>query len=203
MSGTPTDKHVTSVYLLRHGRTAFNVSDRLRGRNDLALDTIGLSQAEALGKLFQGIALSHVYASPLQRAVRTATPVALAAGLRVEPMDGFNDRDYGQWTGVERSVVIQRFGTVDAAPGVESWTALCDRVLQTLRRLVAESDSRAIAIVGHDATNRALLSSLVPALSSYPEEILQANGCWNHLERGVNGWSIRILNAMPGDGKLP
>ena len=194
---------VATVYLMRHGRTAHNVSDRLRGRNDLDLDDTGRAQAEALGALFAEVNLSRVLASPLKRAVHTAEAVACAVGLRVEPVEGLNDRDYGEWTGVERSEVIDRYGSIEAAPGVESWEALSARVTQAFDDLVAESVGAAIAIVGHDASNRALLASLAPDLASNPEDIPQSNGCWNCLQRDTGGWSVTVLDATPGDGRYP
>ena len=124
MSVNHPPQRVTTVYLMRHGQTAYNVDDRLRGRADLELTDTGHAQADALGRLFAGIALSRVVSSPLRRALDTARPLATVAGLNVEPDDQFNDRDYGKWTGVSRSEVIQRFGSIDAAPGVEFRTTL-------------------------------------------------------------------------------
>lgn len=197
---TPVSNGSATVYLMRHGRTAHNVSDRLRGRNDLELDEIGHTQAAALGELFAGVALSRVLASPLQRAVHTAEPMARSAGLSVEPIEGLNDRDYGEWTGVERSNVIERFGSIDAAPGVETWDTLSARVSRAFDELLAESDGSAIAIVGHDASNRALLATLVPDLAESPDDIPQSNGCWNCLKRDASGWTVTVLDAKPGDG---
>lgn len=197
------DPSVRTVYLIRHGRTAHNVSDRLRGRSDLALDATGRAQAQALGDLFAGVALSRVLTSPLRRAMQTAEPVARAAGVRVEPIAGFNDRDYGEWTGAERSMVIQRFGSVDSAPGVEAWDVLSARVRQSFETVVAESARPAIAIVGHDASNKALLAAIAPESTERLDEIAQDNGCWNRLDRRGRGWRLSVFNAEPGDGQRP
>lgn len=203
MNADASINEVTTVYLMRHGRTAHNVSDRLRGRHDLELDDTGRAQAETLGTLFAEVSLSRVLASPLQRAVHTAEPVARAAGLHVETVEGLNDRDYGEWTGVERSEVIDRYGSIDAAPGVESWEELSARVTQAFDEVVAESDGAAIVIVGHDASNRALLAALAPGLATSPEDIPQSNGCWNCLQRDTGGWMVTVLDATPGDGRYP
>jgi len=195
--------HPITIYLMRHGQTAYNVDDRLRGRADLELTDTGRAQADALGRLFAGLALSRVVSSPLRRAVDTASPVASAAGLKVEPDDAFNDRDYGEWTGASRSDVIQRFGSIDAAPGVESWQTLCDRVSSAFDSLLASSHGPAVVLVGHDASNRALLATLIPTLGQRPGDIPQANGCWNRLEWKDDGWTLTVLNASPGDGQCP
>lgn len=84
-----------------------------------ALDNTGMKQAEALGTLFANVAWARVIASPLQRARQTAAPIARAVGVELEAMDGFNDRDYGQWAGEVRRDIEARFGSIDQAPGVE------------------------------------------------------------------------------------
>src|SRR4029079_15493892 len=109
------------LYLIRHARTAHNALDEVHGLLDDPLDERGLAEADALGRLFTGVALRAVYASPLQRAVQTATPLARAAGLDVIEVHEVLDRDYGPWTGHLKRTVIAEFGSVDAAPGVEPW----------------------------------------------------------------------------------
>lgn len=199
MTNTEAGFSVGTVFLMRHGQTAYNVADRLRGRADLELNDTGRAQAKALGELLANIPIARVLASPLQRAVHTAEPVAAVAGVRVEPVEGLNDRDYGGWTGVERSIVISRFGSINAAPGVESPQTLQERVLSAFHVLLETSSGPTIAIVGHDATNRALLMGLIPELKEAP----QANGCWNQLEWDGKRWRLRVFNALPGDGRHP
>lgn len=194
---------ITTVYLMRHGQTAYNVEDRLRGRADLPLTTKGQAQAKALGQLFADVALGRVLASPLQRAIKTAAPVAHATGLFVEPVDGFIDRDYGAWTGEERVEVKRLFGSIEAAPGVEAWDKLRRRVLEAFNSVLATSCGPAIAIVAHDATNRALIATLVDSLFGKPGEIPQHNGCWSRLEFVEGRWTLPVLNAVPGDGRCP
>lgn len=196
-------QRITKIYLIRHGQTAYNVDDRLRGRADPALTDLGREQAAALGGLFAGVPLSRVLSSPLQRAIDTARPVARAAGLPVEADEALNDRDYGPWTGTSHATVLQRFGSLDAAPGVESWEALRQRVTRAFEAILATANGPAIALVGHDATNRALLASLVAELSAQPDQIQQANGCWNRLDWEDGRWVLTVLNATPQDRQHP
>ena len=194
-----TTQSTTTVYLARHGQTAFNLDDRLRGRADPALNDTGRAQAQALARVFADIRLTRVVASPLQRAVDTARPTAAAAGLAVEISEGLNDRDYASWTGVQRRQVEQQFGSVDAAPGVETMAALRQRVLAAFNALLTTPGGPAILLVGHDATNRALLTGLIPELEAAPQD----NGCWNKLSWDGHRWQLAVLNARPGDGQRP
>lgn len=192
-----------TVYLLRHGQTELNAAGRMRGRINVALDETGRTQAEALGLLFKGVPLQRIIASPLQRARQTAAPVAQAVGVPVETEDSFNDRDYGAWTGEVREKVKARFGSVDQAPGVESWSALTDRIQRIFDDVVSAPDAGTMAIVGHDATNCALLATLIPDLADDPHAIPQRTGCWNKLIRRDGQWQAAILDARPNDGHTP
>ncbi|HET8700750.1 MAG TPA: histidine phosphatase family protein, partial [Nitrococcus sp.] len=192
------------VYLIRHGQTPLNAQGLIRGRLDEPLDQTGQHQAEALGRLFQGVTIARVLASPLQRARCTAAPIAASAGMEVEIDPGLNDRDYGEWAGHPRAEVEQRFGSVNAAPGVEPWEALTSRVVAAFEAIVAGMDrQRPVVIVGHDAVNRALLSALIPDLATAPDTIPQRTGCWSRLERTPQDWRIGVLDAIPGDGHEP
>lgn len=113
---------MSTVFLVRHGRTALNVDDRLRGHADPPLDQAGRAEVEqmalALALQVNDPQVRRVLSSPLLRARTTADIIATAVGSHVEVSDAFDDRDYGQWTGHPRSEVIEHFGSVDAAPGV-------------------------------------------------------------------------------------
>jgi len=192
-----------TVYLVRHGETELNVSDCLRGRADVALNATGRSQAEALGRAFSGVRARRVLSSPLQRARHTAAPIARAASVSVETDYGLNDRDYGAWTGERRDNVRAQFGSVDAAPGVETWTDLRQRIDAAFHRIVASVDQGPIVLVAHDAVNRALLQNLVSELATDADSIPQRTGCWNKLIWREGVWRLAALDLRPGEGERP
>lgn len=193
-----------TVYLLRHGQTKLNAAGRLRGRTDAELDATGLAQADALGVLFQEIALARVIASPLRRTCQTATSIARTSGVQLETDEGFNDRDYGDWTGEPKQEVEARFGTVGDAPGVETWQALTERVYAAFLRVTEHASAgSAFAIVAHDAVNTALLQRLDLITGNGPDPKAQATGCWNKLAGHDDHWRLLICNALPGDDNQP
>lgn len=191
------------VYLLRHGETELNASGCLRGGVDVDLNAVGRRQADDLARLFQAVTLQRVISSPLRRARQTAEPTARAMGLNVEVDDALNDRDFGAWAGERQHDVEAQFGSLDAAPGVESWQALGQRVHKAFLQIAATLDSKPIIIVGHDAVNRALLHALAPDLAHVPRDIPQTTGCWNKLVCRRGSWRAVIVNARPGDGQKP
>lgn len=188
--------------MLRHGRTALNAGGQLRGRLDVPLDVVGLTEAERLGDTFSTVGLAVILSSPLQRATTTAEAVARRHGLQVDTVPGLADRDWGPWAGHVESEVAARFGTAEAAPGVEPFEQFLSRILEAVHRLTARAGVGPVMAVAHDAVNRALLAHLVPGLGD-PGSIPQRTGCWNLLRRDSGGWSAPVVDAVPGDGRHP
>jgi probable phosphoglycerate mutase len=191
------------LYLMRHGHTGLNALHEIHGRIDDPLDELGQEQAAALGHCFTGASLIAVYASPLQRAVQTAEPVAAANALAVQPDPTLMDRDYGPWSGHLKVEVEERFGSVDAAPGVEPWEAFSERVTVAFLALARRHQDQRVAVVAHDAVNQAVLWRLQPGRWEGPHRIPQRNGCWNRLEPADPGWAATVVDAVPGDGTAP
>ncbi|KAL8825510.1 MAG: hypothetical protein Q9170_007763 [Blastenia crenularia] len=68
------------VYLIRHGETVDNVAQLYAGSRDSPLTVQGVLQAERLGQhlALSGVRYTHVFASDLQRAVKTARALLAA-----------------------------------------------------------------------------------------------------------------------------
>lgn len=191
------------LYLIRHGHTGANALHDLHGLDDDDLDDTGRAQADALGRLFAGLPLAAVYASPLRRAVETAAPMAASTGHTVQVDPALVDRDYGPWTGHLKADVVAQFGSVDAAPGVEDWDTFTDRALAAFLAVAERHRHDRAAVVAHDAVNQAVLWRLFPDRWSGAHAIPQRNGCWNELARGGAGWELLVVDAVPGDGREP
>lgn len=187
------------VYLARHGRTALNADDRLRGRSDPPLDRVGIAEAT---KLAQALATKHptvVISSPLQRAVATARAIGEAAGAAVVIDAELNDRDYGPWNGKPRTEVVHRYGSIDAAPGVEPLATVAARARTALDHLVGQYGCGPLVLVSHDAVNRALLEQLDPSLT----DIGQRTACWNQLSCVDGAWRVDGYDLKPDQPRRP
>jgi broad specificity phosphatase PhoE len=184
---------VDCVYLARHGRTAYNAGGLLRGLSDPPLDETGLAEAGKLAAALADRHLTAVLSSPLQRAVSTARAIADAAGITAQVDARLNDRDYGPWTGHPRTEVEERFGSLDNAPGVEPADTLSARALSAFLSITSEYHGGPIALVSHDAVNRALLHQLDPTLTDIP----QPTGCWNRLDLTGSRWIVSSIGRKP------
>lgn len=181
------------VYLARHGRTAFNAEDRLRGLSDPPLDDVGVAEAARLGEVLAAKNATAVICSPLQRAVATAEAIGSVASVTVSIDMRLNDRDYGPMTGERRAEVVRRYGSIDAAPGVEPLAALADRARAAFLELVAEHQTGPVVLVSHDAFNRALLGQIDASLT----DVEQRTGCWNQLSLSDGVWRVDAYDLKP------
>ena len=184
------------LYLARHGQTPLNESGVLRGLADPLLDETGREQASRLGAVLGRRNPSLVVASPLQRAVQTAQPVADQAGLTVVTDQCLTDRDYGRWTGTPKKSVIARWGSVDNAPGVEPVLVILVRAMTGLNAIAGRCREGTVVAVSHDAVNRQVLAAFCPDLGD-PDSIPQDNGCFNTLEWRAGKWTVLTINEIP------
>jgi probable phosphomutase (TIGR03848 family) len=100
---------MTLIYLIRHGHNQYVEKGKLAGRiPEIHLSEQGQAQASALAELLTQTKLKAIYASPLERTMETAQPIARAAGLDVIPEDGLLEMDYGTWQGKSLKALRRR-----------------------------------------------------------------------------------------------
>lgn len=134
---------MTTVLLIRHGRTAANASGTLAGWTPgVDLDDVGRKQAETLALRLLPVPLAAVVSSPLERTRETAA--ALLAGREGTPEhvdDRFGEARYGDWTGQALKVlakdplwkVVQSHPSAVTFPGGESMRAMQERAVDAVR----------------------------------------------------------------------
>jgi len=127
------------IYLARHGETAWSLTGQHTGLTDLPLTPHGEQNARALGQRLRGMEFAHVFASPLQRAARTAALAGFAAAI---PDTDLTEWHYGDYEGKTTREIRQERPDWDifrdGCPGGESVTdvaARADRVVARLRAL--------------------------------------------------------------------
>jgi broad specificity phosphatase PhoE len=151
------------IYFLRHGETDWNVSRRIQGRTDIALNANGVSQAKKWRPFFERIPLAGVYSSSLSRAMETA----LLATLRPPcVVDALNERNYGEWEGRVWNDIANHERDFDrrwrdgesSPPGGESRLEMHARVNRAMDSIVASHDEGSeLLIVAHGGSGKAVL----------------------------------------------
>jgi probable phosphoglycerate mutase len=84
--------------MIRHGENEYVAKGRLAGRlPGVHLNENGRRQAEALAQALSQAPIKAVYASPLERCMQTAQPLADQLTLPVVPREGLLEIDFGDW----------------------------------------------------------------------------------------------------------
>jgi probable phosphomutase (TIGR03848 family) len=148
---------MTTLFLIRHGLTAVT-GTRLYGRTaGIHLDERGRRQAATLVERFDGVRLTAVYSSPLERCVETMEPLAQARRLEIRASDALIEMDSGDWTGrtlasLRRTKLwktVQRNPSRFSFPGGESFVDAEARVLDEVERIVARHPRGRVAVGTH------------------------------------------------------
>ncbi len=159
---------MTTVLLVRHGRTSANATGILAGRAPgVGLDAIGRRQTRSLGTRLRQVPLDAVVHSPLERCVQTAD--ALLANRPDVPRhtdERLSECDYGDWTGRALAElakdplwpVIQQTPSSVTFPGGESMLAMCERATGAVADWVGRHPDGVLAVVSHGDVIKAILS---------------------------------------------
>jgi probable phosphoglycerate mutase len=145
------------VLLIRHAETDA-IGRYLAGRKaGVHLSDAGRAQAGRLPARLARHDLRALYASPLERAIQTAEPLAKERGLDIRLREGFTEVDFGTWTGLSFETLQglsgwQEFNTrraLAASPGGERLADMQARAVTALEELSTDHPDVTIAVVSH------------------------------------------------------
>ena len=157
-----------TVYLLRHGRTAYNEQRRYQGRSDPPLSPAGVAELRAAD-----FTPEPVYTSPLLRARQTARILFPAA--RQEVVAALAEMDFGDFEGrsfrdMEHDAAYRAWvdsGCLAPIPNGESRALFTARIAASLRALLRTDKSDRLTIVAHGGTLMAVCSVFVDPARDY------------------------------------
>lgn len=161
----------TILYLARHGQSEWNNQSRITGQLDPGLSPKGQQQSLALAECLKDETLDAIYCSALQRTIDTAAPTAAAQGRPIVSLPALNEIHMGVLQGRhrdERDPEAQALWTQWQAdvwgsrvPGGERFDEFARRADSALQGILRQHRGQRILIVGHRATNRVLLGTLL------------------------------------------
>jgi broad specificity phosphatase PhoE len=167
---------ITGLWLVRHGESVGNVAAQraeLGGEHlitvefrdaDVPLSSVGVEQAEALGRWLATVQPSAVWVSSYLRARQTAEVAVATAGVEL-PMrvdERLRDRELGVLD-MHTALGVETLFPGEAArrrwlgkfyyrpPGGESWTDVALRLRSALLEMDARHDGQDLLVVAHDA----------------------------------------------------
>ena len=161
---------LTTIILVRHGRTHLTESKRISGRGG---ENPGLSDsgredahnvAQALAEIGNSGPWSHltpisaIVSSPIQRTLDTAHIISNELGLGVEVNENIAEISFGDWDGHTHDEVMSKWGSefedwqgswTASPPNGESLEVFDARVQQGRREILAAHAGKTVAVVSH------------------------------------------------------
>lgn len=170
MSSKERDKSVSIIILVRHGHTP-TTGKILPGRaKGLHLSELGKEQASKVATNLSMLDnVTAVYASPMERTLETAKPIASAFGLKVQRNRGLIEADFGKWTGRKLSdlrklsdwEIVQKNPSLFRFPDGESFIEIQSRMVETITRISDKHRGEIVVAVSHADTIKAFLTAML------------------------------------------
>jgi broad specificity phosphatase PhoE len=195
---------MTSIYLVRHGQTAWNKEEIFRGRTDVPLNETGLKQAELAGQYFKGMEIHAIYSSPLSRAWQTAQKIAQIQTVKVEPLEGILDMSFGDWEGHAHQEIRKMDNEtyrqwvesphLVKLPGGESLDDVRGRAMAALEEVLRKHSEKTIVLVSHRVVCKVMICAILGLDNSHFWQIAQDTTAINLIQYKKGKYILSLMN---------
>ena len=178
---------IDRFWFLRHGLTDANQKDIVQGWLDTPLNSIGEGQVAAAAPILAAQPISHIIASPLLRARRSAEIVASITGhAPIRFSDDLRERSAGRYEG-EAAAGRHFWELADAS--AETLEQFVERVVRGLNAVLTEG---APLVVAHGGIRRVMFAAFGI------EDTHFGNAIPLEFTRLGTGWVVERLSADEG-----
>lgn len=201
---------VTKVILVRHGETFWNLEGRQQGHLDSPLSPSGMVQAESLAMCLQTKSFSRLYASDLQRAMRTAEIIGHRCSLTPIPDARLRERHLGIFQGLTWREACTKYPEVAeqyrqgdpdyVLPEGESARQRNDRGMACLAELAERHPGETIVAVTHSGILDGIFRTVLGIPLGAPRRFRLLNASLNVFHYAANAWYLECWNDL---GHLP
>lgn len=196
-----------TLLLIRHGENEFLKQGRLPGHiPDIHLNERGREQAALLAESLKSLPIRAIYASPLERAVETAEPLARALGLSIQLKTGLKDTDVGEWQGehlkklrkLPEWKLVQEQPSLVRFPGGESFLELQTRLVNAIDSIcLAHKPKDIVAVVFHSDPIKLVLAHFIGLPLDNIQKLGISAGSVTVLVLGKTGGYLAGMNLKP------
>lgn len=160
---------MTTIYVTRHGQTEWNLEKRLQGHGDSPLTEFGINRAKELSNRVRELDIDIIYASPIERAYKTAYIIKGDKDIEVKIHDGLKEMNFGDYEGrITEEVMkenpdwdikaIMRGNLEMSAPNGETLAEVRERVNSAMKEIIEENEGKTILVVAHGITLKAIMT---------------------------------------------
>ncbi|GAB1265048.1 histidine phosphatase family protein [Aurantivibrio infirmus] len=159
---------MTTVHLVRHGQTNWNLERRIQGQTDSFLTELGIQQAQKIASELKNIPFSRAYSSSSIRARDTANQILEHHQVPLQLDDQLREIQLGEWEGqlyadIEKThpEPHQHFWgdpSLFQFPGAETFFELQQRALSSFKKIVSDNPNETILLVSHGIFIKSILT---------------------------------------------
>jgi broad specificity phosphatase PhoE len=161
-----------TIFLIRHGETAWNKKGLLQGHADSPLTKEGIRKAIEKASILKNVNFEAIFSSDLLRAVRTAEILRLDRELKIVSKKALRERSYGIYDGklakeFEKKIrnMLEEYNRLPReeklrfrfASGYESDEELISRFITFLREIAISFAGKNVLVVSHGGTIKTFL----------------------------------------------
>lgn len=159
----------TTLYLIRHGQTEWNLEQKLQGHMDSPLTLDGRSQAASLRERLKNARFDGVFSSTSPRAVMTAQIVSDWQEGSIQQLDDLKEIHMGLWEGqsiskIQRDYPDQMKHFIEAphlyrpTGAGETYQELLKRAVRSIEGIISSCNGGTVLIVTHRMTLKTIMN---------------------------------------------
>lgn len=201
---------MTTFFFVRHALTAYTGRKLAGWLPDVHLTEEGRSQAEALAERLAHVNFKAVYASPIERTMETAEPIAARHNLTVKVRPTLGEVGYGKWT--NRSIKtltrtkmwwkVKHLPSAVRFPEGESLREVQARAVEEVETLHARHRTGAVCCVCHADVIKLIIAHYVGTHIDLFQRIFIGPASVSVIALRDEGPTILCLNSFPSFEEL-
>lgn len=182
---------MTTLILIRHGQTDWNVEGRWQGQADSLLNERGREEARRTARALRRFEFAALYSSDLRRAIETAQIIAVRMALQIIPELRLREIHLGVWQGMLSTDIqakypdeFRRWHALPLAvhpPGGEDIPALAARVLPAVNEIIMRYPDQRVGIVAHELPIAVIVCRAMGSGLERLREMIPRTGAWQEV----------------------
>lgn len=147
----------TSIVLIRHGQTDWNLKKKYLSFTDVDINERGKIQAKKLSNIFDKRRIRRVYSSDSKRAINFAR--LAFEGIKIIKVPAFREMNFGIFEGLNHKQIMKKYPEIykswlkdpfkTVIPGAEKMSSFKKRVLKALNKIASANKNKSAIIVTH------------------------------------------------------
>lgn len=202
----------TSVTVVRHGETEWNVSRQLQGRKNSNLTENGIKQAELTAEALKDKSFDFLYTSNLRRALETTEIINKYHRIEIHVDESLAERNFGVMEGLTNEEIIEKYPEVYnryiqreeafLIPEGESLVSFYERVKNGLNAIAQLHAGKEILIVTHGGILDCMMRMVFNYPLSAPRSFYIYNASINKFSVNEGVWFLKVWGDISHQGGM-